>query len=247
MSGHRRGIVFDRGDLRGASFRNVDLRGVRMRGVELGDADLDGDVDGLRIHGVEVAPLIGAELDRRHPERAVMRATDPADLQSGWVGLEAMWDATVARVEAMEPGTEHVSVDGEWSLAQTLRHLVFATDVWLGATILGRERPFHPIGQLFSEIAGRETQFGLDPDADPSLAEIVAVRAGRRAMVRDYLADVTPEQLAETRDDPWGPGRKPTVLQCLRVIFNEEWHHHRYATRDLDAIELGLGHEKPTA
>jgi len=30
-----------------------------------------------------------------------------------------------------------------------------------------------------------------------------------------------------------------TVLRCLRVIFEEEWHHHRYAVRDLDAIEEG--------
>jgi hypothetical protein len=66
---------------------------------------------------------------------------------------------------------------------------------------------------------------------------VLEVRAGRVAMVRDYLATVTPEELAGTRHDPWGEGGQPTALECLRVIFDEEWHHHRYATRDLDAID----------
>ena len=48
-----------------------------MRGVALVDADLDGEIEGLRIWGVEVAPLLEAELDRRHAERAVLHATEP--------------------------------------------------------------------------------------------------------------------------------------------------------------------------
>jgi hypothetical protein len=226
-------------DLRDAWFRLVDLRGVRMRGVSLAGADLDGELDGLRIWGVEVAPLVETELDRRHPERAVLRATDPGDLRAGWAGLEAMWAATVERIAAMPPGTEEVSVDGEWSFAQTLRHLVLATDVWLGRTILRRERPFHPLGVLFSEAAGSEAEYGLDVDATPSFTEVLEARAGRVAMVRDYLAAVTPEELTTTRPHPWGGERPPTVLECLRVIFDEEWHHHRYAVRDLDAIDAG--------
>src|SRR5215211_8843777 len=104
-----RGALFERVDLRDAWFRAVDLRGVRMRGVALVDADLDGEMNGLRIWGVEVAPLLEAELDRRHPERAVLRATEPADLRAGWAGLEAMWAATGERVAAMPAGTEDVS------------------------------------------------------------------------------------------------------------------------------------------
>src|SRR5688572_6902336 len=54
-------------DMTGASFREVRLNGVRMRGVELSGADIDGDIFGLRLNGVEVAPLVEAELNRRHP------------------------------------------------------------------------------------------------------------------------------------------------------------------------------------
>jgi len=232
-----RGTQFRRVDLRDAWFREVDLRGVRMRGVALDDADLDGEMDRLRIWGVEVVPLLEAELDRRHPERAVLRATEPADLQTGWAGLEAMWAATVARVAGMPAGTRDVSVAGEWSFTETLRHLVLATDAWLGKAILGRERPFHPLGLLFSEAIGREAEYGLDANANPSYEAVLEARAGRVATVRDYLATVTPQDLAGERADPWSDNWGPTVLQCLRVIFQEEWHHHRYAVRDLDAIE----------
>jgi hypothetical protein len=36
-----------------------------------------------------------------------------------------------------------------------------------------------------------------------------------------------------------GPDHEETVLSCLHVILNEEWEHHRYAVRDLDAIAIG--------
>jgi DinB superfamily len=71
----------------------------------------------------------------------------------------------------------------------------------------------------------------------PSYADVLEVRAGRVAMVRDYLAAVTPGELAGTRENPWEPEYRPTVLSCLHVILNEEWEHHRFAVRDLDAIE----------
>ena len=71
----------------------------------------------------------------------------------------------------------------------------------------------------------------------PSYAEVLEVRAGRVAVVRDFLATVTPDELAATRTNPWSPEYRETTLSCLHVILEEEWEHHRYAVRDLDAIE----------
>lgn len=39
----------------------------------------------------------------------------------------------------------------------------------------------------------------------PSYAEVLEVRAGRVAMVRDFLAGVTAEDLATKRSNPWDP------------------------------------------
>jgi hypothetical protein len=60
-------------------------------------------------------------------------------------------------------------------------------------------------------------------------------------MVRDFLATVTSEVLAATRKNPHAPEYQETVLSCLHVILEEEWEHHRYAVRDLDAIEAESG------
>jgi len=236
---------FTRADLRGAWFRHSDLGDVHMRGVNLGGADLWGEIegwgeiDGLRVNGVEVAPLIEAELDRRHPERAVLRAKDPDALRAGWAGLEAMWAATLERIATMPAGTASVSVDGEWSLAETLRHLVLATDGWLGGAIHGREHPFHPLGMPFWEWHGKAAELGLDVDAAPTFEEVLTARADRVAMVRDYLATATAADLAATNDGPLWERRTFTALECLGVIFNEEWWHHQFAVRDLDAIAAG--------
>ncbi len=73
--------------------------------------------------------------------------------------------------------------------------------------------------------------------AAPSYADVLEVRAGRVAMVRDFLEAVTAGRLAARRKNPWDPGHPETVLTCLHVILQEEWEHHRYAVRDLDAIE----------
>ena len=142
------GAEFVDADLRGARFVGADLSGVVMRGVEVQGSDIDAPwlLDGesfLRVNGVDVIPFVEAELNRRFPGRADRRAADPDGLRAAWAALERTWAATLERVAAMPAGTVDVSVDGEWSFAQTLRHLVLATDMWLGRAIL-RDRAAVP-------------------------------------------------------------------------------------------------------
>jgi hypothetical protein len=224
-------------DLRGVRFVRSDLSGAVMRGVSLEGADLDGEIDGLRINGVEIESLVESELNRRFPGREGRRANDPDGLRDNWAALERTWAATLERVAAMPDGTVDVSVDDEWSFAQTLRHLVMATDVWLNGAILRVEQPFHPIGLPFAEYESDGFDTSMFTKSTPSYAEVLDVRSDHVAMVRDYLATVAPEVLAETRPNPWAPEREVTVAGCLRVILNEEWEHHRFAVRDLDTIE----------
>jgi hypothetical protein len=236
------GAEFIGANLRGARFVSASLSGVVMRGVDVQGAEIDSPwlFDGdsfLRVNGVDVIPLVEAELNRRFPGRADRRAGDPDSLRAAWAALERTWAATLKRVAAMPAGTVDVSVGGEWSFAQTLRHLVMATDTWLGRAILGIEQPYHPIGQADASAADEGLDMSIFTTVTPPYAEVLEVRAGRVAMVRDFLATVTSDELAAPRKNPWAPDYQETTLSCLRTILDEEWEHHRYAVRDLDAIE----------
>src|SRR4051794_27690511 len=124
-----KGAEFVDADLSGARFVGADLSGVVMRGVQVESTEIDapwlfeGD-SFLRVNGVDVVPLVEAELNRRFPGREDRRAADPEQLRAAWAALERTWAATLERAAAMPAGTVDVSVGGEWSLAQTLRHLV---------------------------------------------------------------------------------------------------------------------------
>lgn len=128
-------------DLTGAGFRGVSLRGAVMRGVELVNVDIHGEVENLTINGVDVGPLVDAELNRRSPDRAKMRPTDPAGFSEAWDILERRWGETADHARRLRPELLHESVDGEWSFIQTLRHLVFASDAWVRRAVLGDPSP----------------------------------------------------------------------------------------------------------
>jgi hypothetical protein len=236
------GAEFVGADLRGARFVEADLSGVVMRGVQMDGADIDApwlsDGDSLlRVNGVDVSPFVEAELNRRFPGRADRCAADPEGLRAAWAALERTWSTTLERAAAMPAGTVDVSVGGEWSFAQTLRHLVLATDMWLGRAILEIEQPFHPIG--LTDMGTKDDGFDISifAAATPTYGEVLEVRAGRVAMVRDFLATVTSAALAAPRKNPHEPAHQETTRSCLHVILHEEWEHHRFAVRDLDAIE----------
>lgn len=240
-----RGARFVDADLTGARFVGADLSGAVMRGVQVDGADIDApwllsEGAALLVNGVDVAPFVEAELNRRFPGREQQRATDPEGLRAAWAVLEGTWAATVERAAAMPDGTVDISVDEEWSFAQTLRHLVLATDTWLGRAVLQKEQPYHPLGlrDVATESDGTETPLAA---ATPSYGEVLEARADRVGMVRDFMATVTPGQLADERRNPHDPDEPQSVLSCLHVILEEEWEHHRYAVRDLDAIEAGSG------
>jgi hypothetical protein len=234
------GSRFENVDLTDARFREVSLRGVVMRGVELVDVDIDGEVANVTVNGVDIAPLVEAELDRRHPDRVKMRPTDPAGFREAWDLVERLWDGTVHRARRLAPDALHVSVDGEWSFIETLRHLVFATDAWVRRAILGDPAPWHPLGLPWD---GMPDTPGVprDRDARPSLDEVLELRRERMATVREVVDGLTDESLDGHTEPVEGPGWPPAesfpVRDCLLVVLNEEWHHRLFAERDLDALD----------
>ncbi|MDG4782885.1 DinB family protein [Micromonospora sp. WMMD961] len=230
--------VFVDKDLRGARFNRSTIAGGVMRGVDVDGLDIDAPwlAEGtLVVNGVDVVPLVEAELNRRFPGRELRQAKDPADLRAGWAAVERAWAAAVDRALSMPQGAVDVSVDGEWSFAQTLRHLAFAADAWLGKAVLRLPQPFHPLGQPHAEYETDGFDMSVFATQQPTFDAVLQVRAERQAMVREFLATVTPELLAESRPSAWWPEHNVSVLHCLHVIFQEEWQHLRYALRDLDA------------
>ena len=113
-------------------------------------------------------------------------------------------------------------------------------DMWFGYAVLGHDRPFHPCGLPHtggSDFSGH----GLDLDVRPSLADIAQVRAERSAQLKSYLDTLTDEDFTAMRTPsgalPWPRPKPRSARDCLQVVFNEEWAHHQFATRDLDIIE----------
>jgi uncharacterized damage-inducible protein DinB len=212
---------------------------VRLRGAWVGEVEIDGEIAGLRVNGVDVGPLVEAELDRRHPDRALMRPTDAAGCLRAWDLLEEQWAETVIRARALPAESLHERVDGEWSFVQTLRHLVYATDIWVGRVLRGDPRPWHPLSLPFDGY-DQGPEVPCDPDARPDLDEVLALRADRRDTVRRVLEGLTDESLAGDTTPVEGPGYPPAdaypVADCLRTVLFEEWQHRRYAERDLDLL-----------
>src|SRR5262245_35287784 len=174
-----RGAEFVGVDLRGARFIEGDMSGVVMRGVDLGGMEIDGPWlrhGSLHVNGVDIVPLVEAELNRRFPGRESRRAEDPEGLRAAWAILELTWTSLLEYVATMPDGTVDISVAGEWSFAQTLRHLVMATDVWLGRAILQLEQPFHPLGQAGPWAEEEGFDMSVFTTVPPSYAEVLEAR-----------------------------------------------------------------------
>jgi DinB superfamily/Pentapeptide repeats (8 copies) len=227
-------------DLSGAQLRGVVLNGAVMRGVELVDVEIHGEIENLKINGVDVGPLVNAELDRRYPDRAKMRPSDPAGFREAWDLLERLWDQTVERARRLDPELLHESVDGEWSFIETLRHLVFATDSWVRRGILGDPAPWDPLDLPWDEMPDTPG-VPRDRDVRPSLDTVLALRHDRMATVRRVIGGLTDESLDSDTTPVEGPGWPPPrsfpVRECLLVVLSEEWEHRLYAERDLAALE----------
>ena len=234
------GARFEQVDLTGARFHNVDLTDVKITGALLVNLDIDGLLKNIRINGVDVVPLVEAELDRRYPDRVRMRPTDADGFRLAWDILEGLWRQTNERASRLDPDLLHERVDGEYSFIETQRHLVFATDAWIKRAILGEPSPWDPLGLPHDEMP-EEIPVPWDRTARPSLDQVLALRADRMATMRQVLASLTDDELAGMTTPVTEPGYPEPesfpVRRCLGAIINEEWEHRLFAERDLAILE----------
>ncbi len=229
---------FDDANFSGARFRGVIFHQVAISDALLIDVDISGRVGGLRINGVDVTAYVEEELNRRHPARAKMSAPDPDSMREAWDTIERFTTETSARAAALPSGWVDESVDGEFSYAQTLRHLIYAIDRWITGPVLEAADPFHPIGYPNTPHDDYVSAF-VDLSLVPSFDEILAVRRNRMDSVREVVASIDDAELDRSVVNP--NGGTTTVRSCLHVVFGEEWAHDQYANRDLAVLEQRLG------
>ncbi len=233
------GERLDDADFSEARLHSVNFERTRITDGWLRDADISADIEGLRLNGVDVAPLVEAELDRQFPERVLLRSADPSELGAAWAMIEEHWRRTNERARRLPETFLHERVDDDWSFVETHRHLIFATDSWLRRMIDQSTDVFHPWG-LAGSFLEDPSSLGIDPSADPSLDAVLEVRREHMDQVASTIAALTPddlERLCEPPDEVGYPRRSETVRECLHVILDEEWMHDRYANRDLAVLE----------
>jgi hypothetical protein len=241
-AGEFRGASFTGADFTGANFRDCDLSQAKVTDSWLVDVRMSGLVENFVVNDVDVTGFVEGELDKRHPERVQLRKMRTAgDYRAMWDTLERLWDQTVARAGRLPEPALHQRVDGEWSFAETLRHLVMATDRWAGYMILDKPAPYHPLGLPQPGFAPADAAaLGIDLGARPSLAEVLQARGTRVALVRgivDGLTDDDLERACPRLPAPGYPQEARSVGLCLGVVMKEECEHRRYAVRDLAALE----------
>lgn len=202
------GARFEQVDFSRAWFRNVYFTGATLRGAWLEDVDIDGEIRNVRINGVDIGPLVEAELNRRYPERTKLDPADVAGFREAWAIIERVWPPTVERAKRLSPDLLHERIEGEWSFIETLRHLVSATDAWVRRAILGLAEPYSPLGLRHDE-AEPDPSVPNDPDARPSLDEVLELRADRMRTVHDVIATLTDDVLGG-QTDPVPPPGLPT-------------------------------------
>ena len=240
--GSFRGDRFTGTDFSGSTWRDCDLRGVKVVDSWLTDVAVSGLVERFVVNDVDVAPYVEGELDRRHPERVQVREMRTADdNRAAWDTVERLWADTLDRARHLPEPARQQRVDDEWSLVETLRHLVFVVDAWASRTVLDEPRPYHPLGYPHSSHPPADAaDIGLDLGATPGFDEVVEVHLDRLAVVRgivDGLTDAELERACTRTPAPGYPDVPHTVGHCLHTVIREHCEHRRFAVRDLAVLE----------
>jgi hypothetical protein len=229
---------------RGATFRDCDLRDVKIVSSFVDGLVIrgfSGQAGGVLVDDVDVSGYVAAELDRRHPERVRVReARSLPELRAAWDELSGLWDGTLARAGGLPDAVVQERVDGEWSFVETLRHVVFAVDSWIGGWLRGEAAPFSPLALPPTDLPLTEwPSIGLDVAARPTPAEAVELFDDRRGRVRQALDEATEAELDDSRTaapvPAWGE-ETHTVRACLRTVLQEVCEHRRFAERDLAVL-----------
>jgi len=217
--------------LQRATFRDTDLSGASFFHTLWSDVSIDGVIDRLVVNGVDVTEYVNAN-DRWYPLRNRLEPSTAEGVRESWATIRQEWAALIESAVALGPDALTRSVGGEWSLRDTLRHLVFAIDKWFSWPLLG-ERSFCVLGLPNTGSQGGDWP-GLEPAADPTWDETMAAIGERVGRVTSFVDALDIEALPDTVEVK--ENGEVTALMCLHVVLEESFEHLRYALRDLAVI-----------
>lgn len=214
-----------------ATFRDADLSGSTFFHTLWSGVSIDGVVDGLVVNGVDVTEYVNAH-DRWYPLRTRLEPATADGVRESWSTIRQEWATLIDAVVALGPDALIRSVGGEWSLRDTLRHLVFAIEKWFTWPLLG-ERSFSALGLPNTGSQGHEWP-GIDLGTEPTWDEAVAAFGQRVEQFTEFVASLDVDSLPEAVE-VLENGEVP-ALMCLHVVLEETFEHLRYALRDVAVI-----------
>ena len=218
-------------NLRGAMFRDADLSDTTFFHTTWNNVHIDGEIDRLVVNGVDVTDFVNSR-DRWYPLRTQLMPTTEEGIRASWAALSEEWSRLLDAVSKADASVTDVSVNGEWSLRDTLRHLLFAMDKWFTLPLLG-EREYLSIG-LPNLGSQSRPWLGIDLTLQPAFDDVLAVRTAQHQRFEEFLSALDLGALPDTVEIDEN-GEVPSLL-CFHVVLEEEFEHLRYALRDLATL-----------
>ncbi|MCL4504848.1 MAG: DinB family protein [Chloroflexi bacterium] len=232
------GAVFDNVNLAGASFNNINFAGAKIRDANLQNMAIeDANLTGFTVMGVNIEPLIEAELDRREPERARVRIDifNPTEVKALISWLDAVRAAFRAVLRASSPSQlRRRPAENEWNALEVVRHMLFAEDVYINRFILNNARPLNKAGMLPEHLRSRSEYQDVGSEAVDDLETILAAWDAVHADTLAYVAQLDAVKLRRQTTDM--EGRHGTPGAVLQLLARHDIRHIRQAERALATL-----------
>ena len=218
-------------NLQNTLFRDADLSGSTFFHTQWTGVEIDGVVERLVVNGVDVTDFVNQH-DRWYPLRTQLSPESAEGIRRAWVTLRVEWAKLLAEVDELDADVALESVNGEWSLRDTLRHLIFAIEKWFTVPVLGATS-FTSCALPNKGSQGLEWP-GLNLADAPAFEQAREAWAHTADQFGAYVAALDLAALPDTVE-VMENGTVPSLV-CFHVVLEESFEHLRYARRDLAAL-----------